>query len=36
MTGVPIETVSEKLVKIALDGGGGDNISVIVVDVVPE
>jgi serine/threonine-protein phosphatase Stp1 len=33
MKGAPIETVSEKLVKIALDGGGADNISVIVVDV---
>lgn len=29
----PIETVSETLIKIALDGGGQDNISVIVVDV---
>lgn len=29
----PIETVTDKLVQIALDGGGGDNISVIVVDV---
>jgi serine/threonine protein phosphatase PrpC len=34
MTGAPIETVSEKLVQIALDGGGADNISVIVVDVI--
>lgn len=34
MTGAPIETVSEKLIKMALDGGGADNISVIVVDVV--
>lgn len=34
MTGVPIETVSEKLLGLALDGGGADNISVIVVDVV--
>jgi serine/threonine-protein phosphatase Stp1 len=33
VTGAPIETVSEKLVQMALDGGGGDNISVIVVDV---
>ncbi len=33
-TGVPIETVSEKLLNIALNGGGADNISVIVVDVV--
>ena len=30
----PIETVSEKLLKIALDGGGADNISIIVVDIV--
>ncbi len=28
----PIETVSDKLLKLALDGGGQDNISVIVVD----
>lgn len=34
MTGAPIETVAEKLVRIALDGGGADNISVIVVDIV--
>ncbi len=29
----PIETVSDRLVQIALAGGGADNISVIVVDV---
>lgn len=29
----PIETVSDRLIQIALTGGGGDNISVIVVDV---
>ena len=29
----PVETVADRLVKIALDGGGADNISVIVVDV---
>ncbi len=29
----PIETVSEKLIQIALAGGGADNISVIVVDI---
>jgi len=29
----PIETVSEQLIQIALTGGGADNISVIVVDV---
>jgi serine/threonine protein phosphatase Stp1 len=34
MNGVPIEIVSDQLVQIALDGGGADNISVIVVDVV--
>lgn len=34
LTGVPIETVSEKLLAIALGGGGADNISIIVVDVV--
>jgi serine/threonine protein phosphatase PrpC len=33
VVGAPIETVSEKLVQMALDGGGADNISVIVVDV---
>ena len=33
MTGTPIETVSEKLLTIALDGGGADNISIIVVDI---
>jgi len=30
----PIETVAETLLQIALDGGGADNVSVIVVDVV--
>ncbi|MCU9849872.1 protein phosphatase 2C domain-containing protein [Defluviimonas sp. WL0024] len=29
----PIETISDRLVQIALDGGGADNISVIVVDI---
>jgi protein phosphatase/serine/threonine-protein phosphatase Stp1 len=29
----PIETVAERLVQVALDGGGADNVSVIVVDV---
>lgn len=33
LTNYPIETVSERLIQIALAGGGGDNISVIVVDV---
>ncbi len=30
----PIETVADRLQQIALDGGGADNISIIVVDVV--
>ncbi|MFZ3582468.1 PP2C family protein-serine/threonine phosphatase [Loktanella sp. DJP18] len=30
----PIEVVADKLMAIALDGGGADNISIIVVDVV--
>lgn len=34
MIGTPIETVSDKLLNIALTGGGADNISIIVVDVV--
>lgn len=29
----PIETVSDRLLQVALDGGGADNISVIVVEV---
>ena len=29
----PIETASERLIQVALAGGGADNISVIVVDV---
>jgi serine/threonine protein phosphatase Stp1 len=33
MKGQPIEIVADHLVQIALDGGGADNISVIVVDV---
>ena len=33
LSGVPIEVVTDKLVKIALDGGGADNVSVIVVDI---
>ena len=28
----PIETVSEVLEKLALDGGGADNISIIIID----
>ncbi len=31
--GAPIETVADKLMQIALRGGGADNISVIVIDV---
>lgn len=34
MQGAAIETVADKLLQIALSGGGADNISVIVVDVV--
>lgn len=34
MQGVPIEIVADRLVQIALDGGGADNVSVIVVDIV--
>lgn len=34
MQGAPIETVTEKLLTIALQGGGADNISIIVVDVI--
>lgn len=34
MSATPIETVSEKLLTIALDGGGADNISIIVIDVI--
>lgn len=34
LTGTPIETVTDKLMSIALDGGGADNISIIVVDLV--
>lgn len=30
---MPIETVSDQLVQIALDGGGADNITVIVLDI---
>lgn len=33
LEGSPIETVSDKLLNIALQGGGVDNISIIVVDV---
>jgi len=33
LTSYPIETVSDRLIQIALAGGGADNISVIVVDV---
>jgi protein phosphatase/serine/threonine-protein phosphatase Stp1 len=33
MNGAAIETLADKLLQIALDGGGSDNISVIVVDI---
>jgi serine/threonine protein phosphatase PrpC len=33
MSTEPLETVVDRLLQIALDGGGADNISVIVVDV---
>lgn len=33
LTRYPIETVSDHLIQLALDGGGADNISVVVVDV---
>ena len=33
MSGVPIEVVTDTLVQMALDGGGADNVSVIVVDI---
>jgi protein phosphatase/serine/threonine-protein phosphatase Stp1 len=33
LQGVPIEVVTDKLVQLALDRGGADNVSVIVVDV---
>ena len=29
----PIETVADRLVQVALDGGGADNITVVVVDI---
>ena len=32
VTGAPIELVSNRLLELALDGGGQDNISIIVVD----
>ncbi|TYB84400.1 PP2C family serine/threonine-protein phosphatase [Oceaniovalibus sp. ACAM 378] len=34
MQGAPIETVADKLLQLALDGGGQDNITIIVVDVI--
>lgn len=33
LTRCPIETVSDQLIQLALDGGGADNITVIVIDV---
>jgi protein phosphatase/serine/threonine-protein phosphatase Stp1 len=35
LDGAPIETVAEKLQSFALEQGGGDNVSIIVVDVPP-
>lgn len=34
VVGAPIETLADRLISFALDGGGADNISVIVVDVI--
>ena len=34
VAGVPIELVARRLLQLALDGGGRDNVSVIVVDVI--
>jgi serine/threonine protein phosphatase PrpC len=34
VTGAPLETVSERLMQLALDSGGADNISIIVVDAI--
>lgn len=34
LAGTPIEMIAERLIRMALDGGGADNISVIVVDVI--
>lgn len=35
VTGTPVERVAQNLLQLALDGGGADNVSVIVVDVPP-
>ena len=32
--GAPIETIADQLIGFALDAGGGDNISIIVIDVI--
>ncbi|RUS59699.1 serine/threonine-protein phosphatase [Pseudorhodobacter sp. E13] len=34
VVGAPIETIADILVSFALDAGGGDNISIIVIDVI--
>ncbi len=34
VVGAPLETVSDRLLQMALDGGGADNISIIVVDTI--
>lgn len=34
VVGAPIETIADRLISFALDAGGGDNISIIVIDVI--
>ena len=34
VVGAPIETIADSLISFALDAGGGDNISIIVIDVI--
>lgn len=34
VVGAPIETIADRLTSFALDAGGGDNISIIVIDVI--
>ncbi|WP_367153218.1 PP2C family serine/threonine-protein phosphatase, partial [Leisingera sp. F5] len=33
LTGTPLETVGDQLIQIALNGGGADNITAVVIDV---